>query len=208
MLKSSLVFTHAPYSTTQEFDRLMDLYGKKFGVVADHDHAAFYATLLAEVGIKATIKEENLNYSSRALKATFKAFRDNPILADRHGRSKAHKANYEMIGNIAYGGRMGNVKDGDGYLFRGRGFIQLTGRSNYAKVSEVILEVTGIDFMLEEYPEIVGTETGAVMSALGFWKLNNLSGKSIDEVTDRVNNHTDSRGKRRSEFLRIQRIFI
>lgn len=204
--KAKYIFSRAPYSTTEEFDRLLAMYGEEFGIVTKHDHATFYATLLAEVGISATIKEENLNYSTRALKATFKAFRDNPILADRYGRSKAHKANYEAIGNIAYGGRMGNIDAGDGYKYRGRGFIQLTGRENYRKVSKTIQDVTGVNFMFEEYPEIVGSETGAVMSALGYWKLHGLSGRSIDQVTSIVNKNTKSYAKRRMyyyEFIKI-----
>jgi len=203
ILRAKEVFTKAPYATTQEFDRLIEMYGEVFGVVTPHDYAAFYATLLAEVGVKATIKEENLNYSARSLKAVFKKFRDNPHLAERYGRTRAHKANREMIANIAYGKRMGNWREGDGYKFRGRGFIQLTGRENYTNVSKVIFDAIGIDFMLEEYPEIVGTNTGAVITALGFWDMNNLQGKSIDQVTDRVNYYTKSRNKRRRYYVEL-----
>lgn len=206
MIKSNLIFTKAPETITHEFDWVLELYGKDFGIITAHDYASFYATLLAEVGESATIKSENLNYSVYALKSTFKAFRDNARLALMYGRTSKQNANQEAIANIAYGNRGGNTQNGDGWKYRGRGFIQLTFRENYRNVSKKILEVTGIDFMLESYPEVVGTETGAVMSAMGFWKLNNLSGKSMDAVTDKVNKYTDSRDKRKNYYDDIMRL--
>lgn len=205
MLKAKRLFPDAPYFTQQEFDRLLDMYAAEFGIITKSDYAAFFATLLAEVGTKATIKEENLNYSARSLKKNFAAFRNNPALADKYGRTKTQKANREMIGNIAYANRIGNgsVESGDGYKYRGRGFIQLTGRINYDLASQTIKEVTGADFMLEEYPELAGIATGAVLTALAFWKNNNLGGKSIDAVTDKVNKHTESRKKRQKLYASL-----
>lgn len=205
MLKAKSVFVDAPYSIQQEFDRLIDMYGSKFGLVMPSDYAAFFATLLAEVGTKAVIKAENMNYSAAGLKNTFRVFRNNPALADKLGRSKTSPAKTEAIANYAYANRNGNgsVESGDGWNYRGRGFIQITGRSNYAAVSKVIEEVTGSNFMLEELPDIAGTATGAVMSALAYWKLHGLSGKSIDEITDRVNKYTDSRSKRKNLYASL-----
>lgn len=205
MLKAKKLFPDAPYSVQKEFDRLIELYGASFGLATKSDYAAFFATLLSEVGTKATIRSENFNYSARSLKATFKVFRNNPALADKLGRSSTREANREAIANYAYANRIGNgsVESGDGWKYRGRGFIQVTGRDNYAAVTKVIKDVTGADFMLLEYPEIAGTDTGAVMSALSFWKLHNLSGKTIDEVTDRVNKHTESRHKRQKLYASL-----
>lgn len=204
-MKAKKIFKDAPYARQQEFDRLLNMYGKDFGIVTKSDLAAFYATLLAEVGTAAKIKTENLNYSASSLKKVFKVFKQNPELAERYGRTKTHKANQIMIANLAYGNRMGNgdVESEDGWNFRGRGFIQLTGKRNYEAVTEVIKETIGVDFMLDTFPEIVGTDTGAVISALGFWKLNNLQGKTIDQVTDKVNYYTESRGKRRRYYNQI-----
>ena len=62
--------------------------------------------------------------------------------------------------------------------------------------------------MLDEFPEVVGTVTGAIISALGFWSLNNLQGKNIDQVTDRVNKYTDSRNKRKRYFNMIKKLIL
>lgn len=208
MLKSKYVFSTASYAVTNEFDALLDRYGKQFGVITKHDYAAFYATLLAEVGTSANIKTENLNYSTKALKKTFKVYRDNPTLAYWHGRSSTQRADQIAIGNHAYANRMGNgdIKSGDGWKYRGRGFIQLTGKSNYKKASEVILESTGIDLDLINKPENAGTVRGAVLTALAFWKMNSLQGKTIDQVTDKVNKYTESRAKRREYYLDFVRV--
>ena len=210
MIKSKLVFTKAPYPITSEFDRLMEMYAKDFGVVSIDDQANFYATLLAEVGEKATIKEENLNYSTSSLQKVFKIYKNNPKLALLHGRSSKHKADQVAIANHAYANRMGNgnVDSGDGWKYRGRGFIQLTGKSNYKAVTKEIERVIGVNFMLDEFPEVVGTVTGAIISALGFWSLNNLQGKNIDQVTDRVNKYTDSRNKRKRYFNMIKKLIL
>ncbi len=133
MLKAKNIFTDAPSKLTEEFDRIMDLYAKDFGITTHKQEAIFYAQLLAEVGTQATIKSENMNYSAEALPKLFKAFRDSPHLAIKYGRTNNHKANQEAIANIAYGQRMGN--GGDGWKFRGRGLIQLTGKDNYTNVS-------------------------------------------------------------------------
>lgn len=208
MIKSKQIFTTAPYAVTTEFDRLLSLYGSKFGVISKSDIAAFYATLLAEVGTSANIKTENLNYSTAMLKKTFKIYKNNPNLAYWHGRSNTHKADQVAIGNHAYANRMGNgnIASGDGWKYRGRGFIQITGKSNYKRASEVILEITGINLDLVQFPDVAGTNTGAVLTALAFWKMNKLQGKNIDQVTDAVNQYTDSRYKRRkyySDFVRV-----
>ncbi|MEO1405486.1 MAG: hypothetical protein AAFV54_03220, partial [Pseudomonadota bacterium] len=83
--------------------------------------------------------EENLNYSREALIATFSYYRDNPDLARQHARKP------ELIANTVYGRHptLGNTEPGDGWRYRGRGFIQLTGRDNYQKYSDI----TGIDLI-------------------------------------------------------------
>ena len=58
---------------------------------------------------------------------------------------------------------MGNVEEGDGWLFRGRGLKQLTGRDNYTKFG------ASVDMTAEEAAEYVATPAGAVESACWFW---------------------------------------
>jgi putative chitinase len=74
--------------------------------------------------------------------------------------------------------KMGNVKEGDGWLFRGRGLKQLTGRENYTRFGN------SIGISAEEAAVYVATEKGAVESACWFWDTNNLN--SIADTDDVV----------------------
>src|SRR3990167_6598858 len=125
----------------------------------------FFGQGLVETGwFKYT--EEGFNYSEEGLKKTFRIYRRNPDLAKQHARKK------ELIANTVYGGRadLGNTEPGDGWKYRGRGFIQLTGRSNYTRYAEV----SGIDLVND--PDILERNlTKSVEVAAAFWKANGLN---------------------------------
>lgn len=79
---------------------------------------------------------ESLDYTPQGLIKTFGVNQISVSQANLYGRTSAHKANQEAIANIVYGGawgkvNLGNTQKGDGWKFRGRGLIQLTGRANY-----------------------------------------------------------------------------
>ena len=79
-----------------------------------------------------------------------------------------------MIANRVYNDtyrkyKMGNVQEGDGWRFRGRGLKQLTGRDNYTRFGATI------DMTAEEAAEYVATPAGAIESACWFWNANNLN---------------------------------
>ena len=86
-----------------------------------------------------------------------------------------------------YEGRkdLGNTQEGDGLRFKGRGFIQVTGRANYTMLSKD----TRIDFL--NHPELLEQEANAMISALWFWnkkKLNELADKDdCKAITKRIN---------------------
>lgn len=130
------------------------------------------------------VREENLNYSAKGLMATFPKYFPNLQIAEFYERQP------EKIASFVYGRRMGNgaVETGDGYKFRGRGLIQLTGKVNYGLLGESI----GKDFL--SHPELLINEY-AMISAGWFWndrKLNDISDKGINEdiikaVTKKVN---------------------
>ena len=73
------------------------------------------------------LTQENLNYSAKGLMGTFKKYFPTQALADAYARQP------QKIANKVYGGRMGNGLEasGEGFKFRGRGYIQLTGKQNY-----------------------------------------------------------------------------
>jgi putative chitinase len=148
--------------------------------------AAFIAQCAHEsAGFTALV--ENLNYRWQSLRKVFpKYFPDDAIAQDYTSRPNKQEA----IANRIYASRMGNGDEasGDGYRYRGRGLIQLTGRSNYTWFA-ASLEITP-----EEASEYLTTFEGAAQSACWFWesnKLNQWADKSdILTLTKRINGGT------------------
>jgi putative chitinase len=108
---------------------------------------------------------ENLNYSAKGLNGIFKKYF--PTEAD----AKPYERQPEKIANKIYANRMGNgdERSGDGWKHRGRGLIQLTGKSNYQAFAD------SIECSIEETIEFLETYEGAVQSACWFWESNNLN---------------------------------
>ena len=127
---------------------------------------------------------ENLNYSAKALDAVFGKY------FVRGGRDANEYARQpEKIANVVYANRMdnGDTDSGDGWKFRGRGPIQLTGKHNYTKFSEW----ADMPEILEE-PDIVSeNKKVALMSAIWYWSNNNLNryadSGDIKTMTKRIN---------------------
>ena len=143
--------------------------------------------------------EENLNYSEKALNSVFGRY-----FGKGKRNAKEYARNPEKIANYVYQdefrskrGAMGNVKDGDGWRFRGRGIKQLTGRNNYTAFGKTV------GMTAEEAAEYVATPKGAIESACWFWKTNKLA-KYADAddnigLTKRINGGTiglEDRNKR------------
>ena len=108
---------------------------------------------------------ENLNYSSKALRAVFGKYFKTKKQADTCARQP------EKIANKVYANRMGNGSEssGDGWKYRGRGLIQLTGKNNYRAFAKWI----GNESILED-PDLVASEY-AVHSAVFYWDKNKLN---------------------------------
>ena len=106
---------------------------KKFNINTPLRLAHFLAQCGHESG-GFTTTTENLNYSALGLKNTFKKYFPTDALANAYARQP------EKIANRVYGNRMGNGDEGsgDGYRYRGRGYIQLTGKQNYTAFSQSI----------------------------------------------------------------------
>jgi len=115
------------------------------------------------------IWEENLNYSSLGLLNVFPKYYPDKLLAIKHERKPS------LIANHVYGGRMGNNQPNDGWHFKGRGAIQLTGRTNYRLFSEYLKD--GGEIMVS--PQMVA-HAYAFDSALWYFKERNLFNKCID----------------------------
>lgn len=165
-----------PVAVVEALEKAME----KFNITSLNARAAFIAQCAHEsAGFTAT--KENLNYSAASLLKVFpKYFKDANIAA-------AYERNPKAIANKVYADRMGNGPEssGDGYTYRGRGFIQLTGKTNYIACSK------GIDVDLLKTPEYLETPEGAAMSAGWYWATNGLNALAdaddIKAITKRIN---------------------
>ena len=141
--------------------------------------AHFMAQIEHESGLKPV--SENLNYSAEGLRKTFPKYFPTILSANNNARKPV------QIANIVYANRMGNgpTSSSDGWKYRGRGFIQITGRSNYLMLSKD----TRIDFLSN--PDLLLQEANSMISALWFWNKNNLNAladkNDIKAVTKRIN---------------------
>lgn len=127
---------------------------------------------------------ENLNYSAEALLKTFPKYFNK-------GNVAAYARKAEKIANRVYANRMGNGSEssGDGYRYRGRGLMQLTGRTNYSAFDRDV----EVDIM--KHPEKLQEPCWATEVAGWFWKRNSLNAladaDNIDALRRRVNGGTN-----------------
>jgi len=139
--------------------------------------------------------EENLNYSVRGLLSTWPSRFAG--IADEYARKP------EKIANRAYCLRMGNgdEQSGDGWRYRGRGIIQLTGRDNYAAASRDLC------VNLVDYPEQATDGWAAALTAGWFWNRHSLNALSdahdVTAVTRAINGGTLGLQERTEAFNRI-----
>ena len=128
---------------------------------------------------------ENLNYSAKSLRGLFgRYFLDDKIASE-------YERKPEKIANRVYANRMGNGSEssGEGWKYRGFGFIQLTGKENFTNFSKD----TGIDIVSN--PESIRSDLSiAIKTAVWFWNKNNLNkfadSKDILTCTKRINGGT------------------
>ena len=152
---------------------------EKYGINTPLRISHFMAQISHESGLKPI--SENLNYSAVGLLTIFsKYFPDNKIAIN-------YSKHPERIANRVYANRMGNGSEasGEGWKYRGRGFIQITGKENYFRLAND----TDLDCL--KNPDILLEEANAMISALWFWNLkglNTLADKNdIIGITTRIN---------------------
>ena len=136
----------------------------KFNITTPRQQAAFIGQCGHECG-NFRILEENLNYKAATLmKLWAKRF---PTLEI----ANSYANNPRKIANNVYSSRMGNRDEasGDGYRFRGRGCIQLTGQANYFHAGKAL----GVDFIMQ--PDLVATPKYAALTAGWFWSTHNCN---------------------------------
>lgn len=151
-----------------------------YGIDTPQRIASFIAQCAHESGNFRWLSE-NLNYRAESLMRVFAKYFPTRELADAYAR------NPEKIANRVYASRMGNGDEasGDGWRFRGRGLIQLTGKENYSWFA------ASLEIDLDECIEYLQTFEGAAQSACWFWETNNLNAEAdagdIKKMTRKIN---------------------
>jgi len=152
---------------------------EKYGLTTKLRIAHFMAQIEHESGLKPI--SENLNYSAQGLQKIFhKYFNTFKLQVD-------YQRQPEKIANRVYANRMGNGNEasGEGWKYRGRGFIQITGKENYFRLAN------DTDLDCFKNPDLLLEEANAIISALWFWNLkglNSLADKNdIVSITKKIN---------------------
>ena len=153
----------------------------RFDINTPERQAAFIGQCAHESGGFKTL-QENLNYSAKGLHATW------PSRFASEADAQPFHRNPEKIANKVYSGRMGNTDEGDGWKYRGRGLIQLTGKDNYRLASDAL----GVDFVAN--PDLVLTKENAALTAAWYWNKRGLNkeadAKDFTGMTKKINGGT------------------
>lgn len=163
--------------------------------------AAFIAQMAHESDLKP--RTENLNYSVQGLLSTFDRRRISVNDAMALGRTPKRRANQEAIANVIYGGEwgkrnLGNTKEGDGWLFRGRGPLQVTGR----RWMEGFAAFMGMS--LTQAIAYADTLEGGIMLAAYFWEENDINRLAdtpgVSDETKKINGGYNGLSDRKAKF--------
>jgi putative chitinase len=157
----------------------------RFEITTPARAAAFLAQTAHESGEFRRLVE-NLNYSAAGLCRTW------PNRFATLDIAKPYERNPELLANYVYAKRLGNgdVSSGDGWRFRGRGLIQLTGRGNYRSCGAAVV------LPLEVEPERLETPDAAALAAAQFWQ-----SRGLNHLADDQNDDNDD-----EDFVAITRI--
>lgn len=195
--------------------------------------AHFFAQVMQETGAGLEAQPERLLYDAKGLQTQFKYYRLHPSEAAQDGFARnptTHRLilpshdetakKEEIIANKAYASRAGSgngdIASGDGWLFRGRGFFQVTFRSGYAALAKqynALYGASDVDF--EANPDLVAVFPGTVRSAVCYWIQHGLdkladkgsSDANVDAITNVINANTPSKELRRENFHQAIKVF-
>lgn len=139
----------------------------KYNMNTPERQAAFIGQCMHESGNFKTL-QENLNYSADRMHIVW------PSRFPTLDSAKPYDRNPEKIANKVYSNRMGNGPEetGEGYKYRGRGLIQLTGKDNYTNAGKAL------DVDLIAHPELVSEPKYAALTAGWFWNKRNLNAEA------------------------------
>jgi putative chitinase len=186
-----------PNPVINELDIIFDKY--EINTILRISH--FLAQCAHESG-NFSVKQENLNYSAKRLQEVFGRY------FTTHAKALLYERKPVKIASLVYGNRMGNGDEQsiEGYKYRGRGYIQLTGKNNYLLFDKSLNE-SGLEIDIIGNPDLVAT-TYPLISAAWFFNKNNLNEiadlggtkEIITRVTKKVNGGTHGLDSRISYF--------
>lgn len=191
-----------------EFVAAWNQWSIHFGINSKKRAVHLMAQIMAETGALHNMVE-NLNYSRDGLLSVFpKYFND--------ANASAYARNPEKIGNRVYANRMGNGSEGsgDGYRYRGRGMMMLTGKDNYQAFSKS-------DSCTEDvvrYPDKVASFYLNFVSALWFWGMNKINAiadkdtgtngeEIVRQITKKVNGGSNGLSQRKKYYRQLKNVF-
>ena len=170
---------------------------QKYNISTPRREAAFIGQCSVE-SANFTHLQENLNYSAQRLTQVWPSRFPNISMAQPYAN------NPEKLANFVYAGRMGNLQDGDGWKFHGRGLIQLTGRENYANCGSSI----GVDII--DNPDLLLTPKYAALSAGWFWNKHGLNlladAQEYGTMTRRINGGTTALDERIAKITKALQV--
>lgn len=172
---------------------------EKYGVNTPLRKANFWGQIFHESACKPI--QENLNYSVDGLLKTFPKYFLSRAAAEKYARKP------QDIASRVYANRMGNGGEStkEGWRYSGKGFIQITGKENYKKLSES----TNIDFI--NHPDLLLEETNSLIAALWYWnkiKGNEFADKDdVKSITFLINGGFNGLEDRKKNVEELKKIF-
>lgn len=209
------------FPATKNIDEVVGIiekYRMKFGLDTGLRLGHFLAQVREEVGPELKVIRENLNYKEETVLKMWPN-RISVEQAEKYARDEnTPKANQEAIANLVYANILGNGnsdsdgdgdmdKDDDGYKYRGAGCLQITGKGNFAEVQKRCVKYAG----REMDPNTI---EGFIVFGFGFWMQHDLYrladggkyGTVVDNITKKINMHTESYESRRLHFELIKKL--
>jgi putative chitinase len=179
--------------------RSSDLF-ERYGIAASPIRLHFF---LAQVGHESgglTVFTENLNYRAERIAKVW------PRRFAGIEAARPCAGNPRRLANTVYGGRMGNgpPETGDGWRYRGRGYIQITGRRTYAAIGRL----SGLGLVDE--PDLAARPGHALLTACAFWQWRDLNalcdGRDFTGLTRRINGGTNGLRDRKAWLDKVRRL--
>lgn len=216
-----ILFKASDSKVLDEVANVINSLGSHFGINTNLRLAHFLAQVREEIGPKFEPRIESLNYSESSVLKTFKQI--TPAQAEQYARDEdTPVADQVAIANIVYANRMGNGnadsngngkldKQDDGYMYRGRGTLQITGKYNYQEVQKRIDKYypnSGVNILTGSN---VDSLTGSILIGMGFWIWKDLhrladagtSKQVVDSITAVINKYTNSYDHRYNHFSKL-----